>query len=294
MIHIGLTQSIWLIGALGAACEEAFAHLRTNFSRWRVPNNIIDELVDQRSIVKYPRGAMVFVEGSLGDLFGCVLAGYVKVYCNEANGTRVLVRLAGPGDIIGYADYENSKGRRSKVFEAQALTKCSIALLTREHVVRLLRSADPEVMIELFQSLNTFWSVALHWWASFLGLSFQQRLEVVLTDLAQRLGVRDNHGTLIIPELSQADLAEMIASSRPLVSRLLNEMEERGLIERRGKQYVLLKGWDSDGHGYAHLPDPIGEEMRAMRTAAQGRDRAAIEEPSKTESAGVLRSVARN
>lgn len=257
--------------AIGAVCEEGYARLREKFNRWRVPSAIVDDLVDYRNTISYPRGAMVFLEGSPGDLFGCVLAGYVKVYCNGGNGARVLARLSGPGDIIGYADCEDGKGRRSKIFETQALTKCSIALFTRERAVRLLRSLDPDQAIELYQTLNSFWSSTMHWWTSFLGLPFQQRLEVVLGDLGRRVGVHDNRGTLIIPELSQADLAEMIASSRPLVSRLLNEMEERGLVQRRGKQYVLLKGWDSQEDIFARVQSPLGDEPRSALPAVQQR-----------------------
>jgi CRP-like cAMP-binding protein len=257
--------------AIGAVCDEGYARLRGNFSHWRVPSTIIDDLVDYRNTISYPREAMVFLEGSPGDLFGCVLAGYVKMYCNAANGARVLARLSGPGEIIGYADCEDGKGRRSKVFETQALTKCSIALFTRERAVRLLRSLESDQAIELYQTLNSYWSSTLHWWTSFLGLGFQQRLEVVLSDLGRRVGVHDNRGTLIIPELSQADLAEMIASSRPLVSRLLNEMEDRGLVQRRGKQYILLKGWDSQEHTFARIQSSLGDEPRSAEAAAQQR-----------------------
>ena len=261
---------------IGAVCEEGYARLRGNFGRWRVPSAIVDDLVDYRNTVSYPRGAVVFLEGSPGDLFGCVLAGYVKVYCNTANGARVLARLSGPGDIIGYADCEDGKGRRSKIFETQALTKCSIALFTRERAVRLLRSLNPDQAIELYQTLNSFWSSTLHWWTSFLGLPFQQRLEVVLGELGRRVGVHDNRGTLIIPELSQADLAEMIASSRPLVSRLLNEMEECGLVQRRGKQYILLKGWDSQERRFARIRNPLGDEPRSAEPAAQRYGRLSV------------------
>lgn len=281
--------------AIGVACEDGYARLRGNFSRWRVPSTIIDDLVDHRNAVSYPRGAMVFLEGSPGDLFGCVLAGYVKVYCNTANGARVLARLSGPGDIIGYADAEDCKGRRSKIFETQALTKCSVALFTRERAVRLLRSLEPDQAIELYQTLNSFWSLTLHWWASFLGLPFQQRLEVVLSDLGKRVGVHDNRGTLIIPELSQADLAEMISSSRPLVSRLLNEMEERGLVQRRGKQYLLLKGWDSLEHKITRTQGPLGIEPRAEEPVAQqhyGRLSVVADRPRAVNGGTTLKGVA--
>jgi hypothetical protein len=61
----------------------------------------------------------------------------------------------------------------------------------------------------------------------------------------------------------------MIASSRPLVSRLLNEMEERGLVQRRGKQYLLLEGWNSQEHKFAQMRSPLGETARPTEGAAQ-------------------------
>jgi len=40
-----------------------------------------------------------------------------------------------------------------------------------------------------------------------LGVSFRERLEIVLTDLINRFGVKEKRGYLIVPELSQLDLA---------------------------------------------------------------------------------------
>jgi hypothetical protein len=126
-------------------------------------------------------------------------------------------------------------------------------------------------------------------------LPFEQRLEVVLSDLGRRVGVHDNRGTLIIPELSQADLAEMIASSRPLVSRLLNEMEERGLVQRRGKQYLLLAGWDSQEHKFAQMRSPLGDSARSTESAAQphyGRLSVVADRPRGARDRTTLKGVA--
>jgi len=62
----------------------------------------------------------------------------------------------------------------------------------------------------------------------------------VLKDLANRFGVEDSRGTLLITDLLHAKLAEMIGSSRPMITRLINEMVDQGVLARRGKQYVLL------------------------------------------------------
>jgi len=46
----------------------------------------------------------------------------------------------------------------------------------------------------------------------------------------------------ITPELAQEELAEMIGSSRPMVSKLLSEMAERSMIACQGRRYILVRG----------------------------------------------------
>jgi CRP-like cAMP-binding protein len=213
---------------------------------WRVPAELVDELIERRIEASFAKGALLFSEGSSADLFACLLNGYVKVYCPIGDGGRTLMRLAGPGDIVGYADFIDERGRRARLFEAQALTKCSVALVTRDHIIRLLQILDTNVLLELINSLNTLWSLNTRWFATLMGLSFWRRLEVVLTDLAVRFGVSDMRGVLLIPELCHEELAEMIGSSRPMVSRLIRLMMDNGFIARCGKQYLLLEKWNVD------------------------------------------------
>jgi CRP/FNR family cyclic AMP-dependent transcriptional regulator len=224
--------------------EAGLLRVRKNLAGWRVPGELVDELIERRLEASFAKGSMLFAEGSSADLFACLLNGYVKIYCPVADGARTLVRLAGPGDILGYADFIDERGRRARLFEAQALSKCSVAFLTRDHVVRLLRGLDPDTLLQLMESLNTFWSVKARWFSTLIGLSFWRRLEVVLSDLAERFGVHDMSGTLLIPELSHEELAEMIGSSRPMVSRLIRLMTDNQLIARRGRQYLLLEKWN--------------------------------------------------
>jgi CRP-like cAMP-binding protein len=62
----------------------------------------------------------------------------------------------------------------------------------------------------------------------------------VLRDLAQKFGVREARGTLLIPEFGHADFAEMIGSSRPMVSRLIAEMIANHRLAYDGKHYIVI------------------------------------------------------
>src|SRR5712691_1228476 len=228
---------------------DATRRLEMRLGDFGIPGKFTDEIIDHHTVVNYNKGSMVFLQGSPADVMFWVLAGLVKVYCPRPDGTRILVKLAGPGDLIGHVDYIDSRGRRAQVFEVEALTKCSVALFTREHVIKLLQSLDHAALLQIIERLNTLWSSMAQWFGAFLGMSFRERLEVVLHELGSKFGVRDKRGILLMPELSHADLADMIGSSRPMVSRLIADMAEEDFILRQGKQYILrerLAGVESD------------------------------------------------
>lgn len=224
--------------------EEAFMILRKSLGRLNLPLDLVDELIERHIAVVYEKGALAFCEGNTDDMLACILSGYVNVYCPVGDGNRTLVRMAGPGEIIGYADYVDEKGRRARIFEAQVASKCTLALFSRDHIVRLLADLPPDAVISILASLNTFWSENLRRFTTLLGLPFWDRLVIVMSDLAKRAGVKDSEGIVLIPEIGHEGLAEMIGCSRPMVTRLIGEMVKSGLLARRGKQYVLLKKWD--------------------------------------------------
>jgi CRP-like cAMP-binding protein len=205
-----------------------------------LPREIVDELISHHTIVTYPKGSPIFLQGSPADMFFWVFSGSVEVFCPQADGERVLMRLCGPGELLGHVDFIDHKQRRAQMFEAHARTKCEVALLTREHISRLLQTLEPTQLIRLLEYVNSMWSAAANSWATFISLDYRERLELVLKDLASRFGVEDSRGTLLITDLLHAKLAEMIGSSRPMITRLINEMVDQGVLARRGKQYVLL------------------------------------------------------
>src|SRR5258708_34501534 len=79
---------------------------------------------------------------------------------------------------------------------------------------------------------------------------------LVFKDLGARFGVEDRRGTLIILELSQEDLAEMIGSSRPMVSKLVGDMGQEGLLARSEQhRFILLRQAERQSKVAIVLPD---------------------------------------
>lgn len=222
--------------------EEAQRRLAEQLARWELPQELVAELLDHHALVTYAKGEPLFLQGSTADVAFWILSGLVKIYCPNPDGSRVLVGLMGPGDVTGFTDYLEPNGRRAQAFEAQPLTKASVALFTRDYVIRALQKLSAAKLVSVFEKFNTSWSSLACAYAQFLGMSFRERLQTVFADLAARFAVRDARGMLLTVELSHDDLAEMIASSRPMVSRLIAEMMDQRIIARQGKLYILLSG----------------------------------------------------
>jgi len=242
--------------------QEVNTILRASLSRLNLPMDLVEELIERHIAIVFEKGALAFCEGNTDGMLACILSGYVNIYCPVGDGDRTLVRMAGPGEIIGYPDYVDEKGRHARLFEAQAASKCTLALFSCEHVARLLAGLPVDTLISILTALNTFWSENLRFFTILLNLSYWDRLTMVLSDLAMRAGARDSKGIILIPEIGHEDLAEMIGCSRPLVSRLIAEMIESGLLTRRGKQYVLLKNWDFNQNN--HSPQKTIRRLQAV------------------------------
>jgi CRP-like cAMP-binding protein len=256
---------------IGSQHEEAFTILRKSLGSLCLPEELVDELIEHHMAVVYEKGALAFCEGNTDDMLACILSGYVYVYCPVGDGNRTLVRIAGPGEIIGYADYVDEKGRHARMFEAQAASKCKLALFSRDLIAQRLADLPPDALTSIFACLNTFWSENLRRFTTLLSLPIKDRLTVVMSELAMQTGVRDKEGIILIPEIGQEGLAEMIGCSRPMVTRLIAEMVESGLLARRGKQYVLLKKWDfnnnrrAPGSRLGQLKASLREDPRPLQ-----------------------------
>ena len=240
--------------------DDARQRLMEQLAGWRLPAEFLTELIDHSHCVSYTPGTPIFLRGSTVDVLFWVLSGLVKVLYPNPNGSRVVIKLTGPGDIIGFADIAESNGRHTQAFDAEAVTKVSVALFTHDHVIKAVQKLPPSKLVSLLEMLNSSWSQTNCFYARFLGMSFRERLDFVFAELSSRFGVRDSRGILLTPELSHVTLAEMIASSRPMVSRLIAEMVDQGFIGRQGRHYILLnKPLDerTTSHVYAARPGPL-------------------------------------
>lgn len=239
----------------------------------KVPDYLIQEMLEYHSDLRYEPRATIFHQGAPADIVLWVVKGLVKESCFCPGGNRILIRLATAGDVIGCADQINAKGQWVRRFEAEAVTKCVVAMVTRQRVRELLTSLAPAALLDVSERMNASWSGWVHYYAGLLGMSFRERLELVLGDLGRKFGAPDDDGIALTFEPAHGDLAEMIGSSRPMVSRLMADLIKQGEISRRGRLYILMKGGTIASIAARTVPAGIAPstEPRDQERATLGR-----------------------
>jgi CRP/FNR family transcriptional regulator, cyclic AMP receptor protein len=189
------------------------------FARY-LPDSVAEELSTYSISVRYVKGSTLIVQGFSADATFWIISGVVKIYCLVPNGNRILLKLAGPGDVLGYPTLLGPEGEVLQPFEVQTLTECTVAMISRGRLIGSIEQLNQATSINLLERLNHTWSLVARRQATFLGCSFRQRLELAFEELASRFGVEDDRGFLLSLKLSHIDFAEMIGSSRPMVPLL--------------------------------------------------------------------------
>jgi CRP-like cAMP-binding protein len=205
-----------------------------------IPENVVGELLEQPTIISYTRGSFIFLQGAPTDLLFWVSSGLVDILCPGSDGEQIRANILGPGDFFGFVENKGDKGRPTQAYQARARTNVQIGLLIREHALRVLRRQDPTLLVHLLEEVIAAWSELTLRHIQFLGKAYNSRLEMILADLAMRFGVKESRGTLLVPEFGHNDFAEMIGSSRPMVSRLIAEMISAGRLAQNGKHYIVI------------------------------------------------------
>jgi len=132
----------------------------------------------------------------------------------------------------------------------------------------LMRDMDPEELLALSERMNSACSEWVEYYATFLGLSYRERIERVLAELGRKFGVPDSDGILLTFEPTHADLAEMIGSSRPVVTYVIADLIKEGELGRRARKYILLRGGAIEAAVSGSSRNPNAQLPPSIRLAA--------------------------
>jgi CRP/FNR family transcriptional regulator, global nitrogen regulator len=177
---------------------------------------------------------IIFTPGDPDDQLYFLLSGTVRLYKIYGDYKEATTALLKDGGVFGKLSLV--EGRWQDVF-AEAVTESRVAGIQKASLERVIKS-NPGFALRLFSSLSERLRQSDEVIESLLHREVSTRLATLLMNLSDRFGEED--GTLIGVRLTHQDLANMIASTREAVSKVMSEFQREGVIETRSRRIAVL------------------------------------------------------
>ncbi len=195
----------------------------------------VQELQTIGSRVRLGVGETVLQEDSMADRVYVVCRGKVKLTASSADGKLLIVRIAGPGDVLGLTSLLNNV--RHKV-TAETLEICDLKAIGR---------ADFLAFMESSRDVGRSAAVSIAWEYEGVLLTARRlatsssaagKLATALLDWG-RMDAANGESMAFRMPLTHEELGSMTGLSRETVTRLLGKFRRERLVELDGGRMVL-------------------------------------------------------
>jgi len=167
-----------------------------------------------------------------------VLAGTLKVYVEQPDGSDVVLAVVGPGEVVGELNLIDHRGRSANVV---ALERSRLLWLDEGSFRACLKSM-PQLTENVLALLARRLRLANAQVQALATLDIQCRIAHQLLALADAYGASDASGdTQLRLQLTEAEFAGMVGASRTKVHQVLAVFERNGFLSRDSRDRITLR-----------------------------------------------------
>ena len=203
---------------------------------WDLKDEELGYISEKMVARKYEPGNYIFLEESDGEQCFFVVKGSVKVTRLSKEGREVILAMLNQGDFFGEMSLLDGKSRSANVI---ALEKTEVLTLNRKDFLIVLHEY-PKIAIQLLKELASRLRKSDRQIASLSLSDAEKRIALCIIRFADERGIIRNGRVSIAKIPIQQDIANMAGTSRETVSRALNVLEKEQLIERNGRELVII------------------------------------------------------
>ena len=192
------------------------------------PDTFLSTIGEGRKALRFAKKQPVFAQGDPTDSVFYIQKGKIKLTVISSNGKEATIGILGEGDFFGEGCLA---GQKLRMGSATAITSCDILRIDKTTMMEALHRERKmsDMFVAYLLARNIRYEEDL---VDQLFNSSEKRLARILLLLAQfgKEGVPQT----VIPEISQATLAEMVGTTRPRVNFFLNRFRKLGFIHYDG------------------------------------------------------------
>src|SRR3954468_23282272 len=182
---------------------------------------------------RFPRGSYVIRAGEETDALYIILAGRAKVLIPDDDGNEVILSMIGPNEFFGEMGLLDDQPRSASV---ETLEPCEMLRITRSAFLACLKDNFDAALV-IIRNLVKRLREADRKIESLALIDVYGRVARLLIEMAQQ----QTDGQWIIEKAPpKQEIARMIGASREMVSRVVKDLHDKGVIRaEKRKIYVL-------------------------------------------------------
>jgi CRP/FNR family transcriptional regulator, polysaccharide utilization system transcription regulator len=191
-----------------------------------LPAQARDRLEQGKTTHAFRRGQPVFYAGSSSQNLFVVRSGRVKVFRTWRGGEEQVLRLLGPGELLGYRPL---LANEPYVASAEAVEDSTLCIIPAATVRELLRDV-PGLALELLAKLARELRLSEDLMMDLIYRPIRQRAARLLLRLLEDNRDGDEPAVIQSQHFRRQDMARMIGTTPETFSRTLRGFAQRGLV----------------------------------------------------------------
>lgn len=196
----------------------------------------LSEVSHNKIMNTYKKGQTIFLQGNSPTGLYCINSGKIKVSKISNEGKEAIIRIAGPGDVLGHRSLFSNEnyGATATVIEDSV-----VCFLEKKYINETLHN-EPSIALNLIKKLSESMGEAEERTASLTQKNVRERLAELLLNLKQDYGVEEHGRWKIDIKLTREEIASLVGTANETIIRFISEFKDDKLIAQEGKTLYLL------------------------------------------------------
>src|SRR5436190_1198220 len=205
-----------------------------------LPEGAVELMQSIKATAAYPKGALLCLEGQPARGVFILCNGHAKISTSSADGKTIILRIAGPGEVLGLSSTLSGKPHD---FTIETMEPTQANFIGRADFLKFI-AAHPAIGMKVADQLTHNCHCAYEEVRS-LGLSRSvpekvARLILQWSETATNARKSKDGKVQFKVTLTQEEIAQMIGSSRETVSRILSGFKKERLLQIKGCDWIIL------------------------------------------------------
>lgn len=203
-----------------------------------LPEKDLEILANHAVAKTYKKNAIIINKGDATSSLYVILEGHARVYIDDAQGKVITLSTMKAGDSFGELALLSASPRTASVVTS---SPSEIAKISKQDFMTCL-SSNPSISSKVIEILIARVQTMAEEVSSLALLDVYGRIARIINNNASK-----NDGKLVTNPLTHQEIANMVGSSREMVSKILKDLRIGGYISTTGKAITIEKalptGW---------------------------------------------------